>query len=451
MTIEVIKDPKLGKIHITLIPLKKPLPGWLQKSNNRVFHSVNGQVQFKQTRGYLSECGYPVLKDRAVVIVDASSLTQAAHSEVWKGDREHLRETITGGNYKAIIKETLKQSDLLKGLQQKIAREELSQVSKEAESDIFQKLIDNDKNLANLLSDIDPTININIMKTKDETPYEGKFSPTVLELEGKSKNENIEIPLNKSRPISAKTDAVNDYFHRADDTGDLYISDKSIEQYFRIRQSLKDGRLTVYFTPVKDTDLSVGMSFSFDLGLVDPTMAAPIVVPIKFIIASEVNEPKEEKKKKPGKPQKEDKKPQKGLPRYCLLTRDGRPVLEEASTEKWGDVDDNFNEYDGGIAEDLGDEGILYKINYDNAYHIKYLQAKKGEVERNALTKKYILGMRLLMLGFEHAMKSEADNASFEEYKDKVRRLMSKGAASTVLSLAEVLPKIIGLSDDVVE
>src|SRR5262249_44388889 len=99
-----VNDPELGQIGITAIPIKRKLPGWLDKSNNRVFHAVNGQVQFKQTRGYLSQaCGLPALKDRVVVIVDASNLTFGAHNDVWKGDREHIRNTIVGERYQDII------------------------------------------------------------------------------------------------------------------------------------------------------------------------------------------------------------------------------------------------------------------------------------------------------------------------------------------------------------
>lgn len=97
-----IKTEELGEIVVSAIKLKRALPEWLKptKTNNRVFHAVNGQVQFKQTRGYLSQsCGFPALKDRVIIIVDASNLTFEAHNEVWKGDREHIRNTIIGERY----------------------------------------------------------------------------------------------------------------------------------------------------------------------------------------------------------------------------------------------------------------------------------------------------------------------------------------------------------------
>src|SRR5262249_39610594 len=118
--------PDLGRITISAIKLKRNLPGWLRYSNNRVFHAVNGQVQFKQTRGYLAQtCGYPALKDRVVIIVDASDLTFEAHNEVWKGDREHTRDTIVGERYKDVVTAAIKESEVLQNLQHEVAREEL--------------------------------------------------------------------------------------------------------------------------------------------------------------------------------------------------------------------------------------------------------------------------------------------------------------------------------------
>jgi len=322
----------------------------------------------------------------------------------------------------------------------------LTQATKKESTDIFQKLVDNDRNLANLLNDRDPSIILNYMEA-EEDEYEGKFSPTVLELERKFKDKDIEIPINRSRPVAAKTDVVNDYFHRPDNTGYLYISDDEVEKYFRIRQSLKDGRLTVYFTPVPNTDLATGMQFFFDMGLQDPTMPVPLTVPVMLVATEESKEPKKPKTGKKDKKQKENEKPKKGLPKYKLLTKDGR-LIDGEDCEEWPD---GFTDYDGGTIEDFGEEGLIYKINYDNAYHLKYRQSKKGDVERDALTQKYILGMRLLMLGFEHAVQSKqevSNNNDFEDFKDDFRQMAAKGSASTVLALAEVLPKVVGMPDD---
>jgi hypothetical protein len=138
-------DPHLGEVSISAIHLKRELPGWLKpvNTNNRVFHAVNGQVQFKQTRGYLSQtCGFPALKDRVVVIVDASGLAFAAHNEVWKGDREHISNTQDGERYLDLVTKTIRESETLKQLQASVAAEELERASKAESNNLFQKLVD---------------------------------------------------------------------------------------------------------------------------------------------------------------------------------------------------------------------------------------------------------------------------------------------------------------------
>ena len=76
---------------------------------------------------------------------------------------------------------------------------------------------------------------------------------------------------------------------------------------------------------------------------------------------------------------------------------------------------------------------------------------KVGDIARDVVTEKYILGMRILMLGYEHAlratMNSNAAGANgMAEFQDNFRRMAARGAASTVLALAENLPKIIDKS-----
>lgn len=77
------------------------------------------------------------------------------------------------------------------------------------------------------------------------------------------------------------------------------------------------------------------------------------------------------------------------MPRFILLTRDGR-AAEGIETEAWPD---DFNEHDGGEIVDLGDGETLYKINYDNAYHLRYRLSQRGSLAREAVTEKFILGI----------------------------------------------------------
>jgi hypothetical protein len=454
-----VKHPELGEITITAIALKRAIPSWLRApNNNRVFHAVNGQVQFKQTRGYLTDCGYPALKDRIVVIVDASRLSFAAHNDVWKGDREHTRNTVIGELYKEQITATIKESDALKALQQEIAREELDRAKTDEGNDLFQKLIDADRNLVGLLTNDAPVIRlpsgggVNGSSQGSGEFKEGKYSPTFIKIDPKAKANIVDIPINRSRPIGARTDAENGYLNRPDNAGRVIISD-AVASKFGIRPHLLNGRLTVFLTPIESAS-RVGDVINIRIELKDDAMAQSVRDEFAVrIIDEETPQQKPKKAKSTGsKPppkagDKADKsggdeeKPTHGLPGYRLLTADGR-AIGGSETIKWPDA---FSETDGGYAEDLGDNQILYYINYDNAYHIRYRQQQKGDLARDAVTEKYILGMRILMLSFENSIRtvSRSSEEGIGEFFDSFRKMSAKAAAATVLALAEILPKIV--------
>jgi hypothetical protein len=451
-----IDDPELGEISISAIKLKRTLPSWLGSTNNRVFHAVNGQVQLKQTRGYLTSCGFPALKDRVVVVVDASNLTFAAHNDVWKGDREHIRQTIVGERYAELVSAAIRDSKALEDMQRQVAAEEMQRAAKSERNDLFQKLVDADRNLAALLTDRDPVIYLPAAGgegggDKGEGTFKGKYSPTFLRIEEKSKT--IEIPLNRRRPVVARTDAANDFLDRPDNRGRLVVPPE-ISRRFTIAHQLHNGRLVVYFQAIEG-QCRPGQKFSGALGLQDPAMPAPVEDDLTFsVVEDETPSPRPKPRPKPG-PDDKDKKgdggdkkkgegrdaPTHGLPRYILLTQDGRKVGEQES-ERWIN---GFGEHDGGTIRDFGADGVIYLINYDNAYHLRYRQQQRGDLARDVVTEKYILGMRILMMGYEHALRSMSAGQSngMSEYFDEFRRMAARGSASTVLALAENLPRIV--------
>ena len=417
--VDVIDDPRLGRIEISALRLKRKLPEWLASSNNRVFHTVNGQVQFKQTRGFLTTCKLPALKDRTVIIVDASSLTDAAHNDVWKADRESVRETGKGGVYKDLVKDSIQHSEVLQKLQNEIAKEELKTAVDEKSNDLFQRLVDGDKTLAALLGARSPSITIkgdangkdgkSNGKGKsadanggddDDKPFEGKYSPTYLRADTRFREKGLDLPMNKSRPVSFATDARNDYFVRDENQGRLEISDLAVAKKFVIRRSLRDGRLTVYLNPIAD-ELEVGETLTFSVSLIDDAMAMAVSDEITVRIGgNEADQPKNKQPVDPKQQKQGSGGPSVGLPPYRLLTSDGRHDAGH-ETAQWPDW---MNDGDGGYVEDLGGEGKLYFINLDNKWLQSYRIKQRGQILKDGITQKYILGMRVFLLGIERAI-----------------------------------------------
>lgn len=456
INVAVIDDPRLGRIEITALRLKRVLPAWLSGSNNRVFHTVNGQVQFKQTRGFMTTCKLPALKDRVVVIVDASGLDDAAHNDVWKADRESIRETGKGGLYKELVREAIQGSEVLQKLQHEIAKEELKTAVDEKSNDLFQKLVEGDKSLAALLGARMPSLTIKGVPGKetetsgkgkgkglgedsggdDDQPFEGKYSPTYLTAEKRFREKGLDLPINKSRPVSFETDVRNDYFVRDENQGRMRISDPQIASRFVIRRSLRDGRLTVYVQAIPE-QVKVGDSFTFEVGLQDDAMPDAVTDEITVRIA----DVEKERPKQPGPPKppvgKGSEKPNVGLPPYKLLTHDGREDAGQ-KTVQWPEW---MTDADGGYVEDLGTEGKLYYINLDNTWLQSYRKTQRGQILKDGITQKYILGMRVFLLGIERALGSLESDEDFDP--DQFRKLAAKGASSTMLTLSDHLPKII--------
>jgi hypothetical protein len=326
---------------------------------------------------------------------------------------------------------------------------------------LFQKLVDRDPALAALLSNRDPIIRLpagggNQNGVQDgPANFDGAYSPSFLRLEERFEKHGLEVPINRSRPVAARTDAENGYLQRADNGGRVIIPD-IIRERFTVREQLVNGRLTIFLNAIEGK-VAKGETFSFRIGLHDQALAEPVYsqeVTLRVIEQeaepAAASRPKsrdgqkgsDEKNSRPGA-----KAPSHGLPSCVLLTKDGREV-EGYTSERWPD---GFTEHDGGEIRDLGSGEIVYKINYDNAYHLKHRLGQRGDVAREVVTEKYILGMRILLLGYEHALRSLQDARGgelngFAEYADDFRRMAARGAASTVLSLADNLPKIVDAS-----
>jgi hypothetical protein len=89
-------------------------------------------------------------------------------------------------------------------------------------------------------------------------------------------------------------------------------------------------------------------------------MPAPVSDRLLIRITEEAAEAKPGKKsKKDPKPPKDESRPTVGLPKYVLLTRDGREIPGHPC-DKWPD---GFQDHDGGIIEEIGDGARIYKIN----------------------------------------------------------------------------------------
>ena len=444
INVGTIQDNRLGKIVITAVKLKEPIKNRADSIQGRVFHHVNGQVQYKRQRGFLTQCGFPVLKDRAVIFVDASMLTRYAHQKIWKGDREEIMATDEGDWYKEEVKSAIMKSKELKKLNYQIAEEEIASAAKDSSRELVEELVRIDKNFSLLLSGLTPDVPAPIPPLPPILPRTDLlYDPTYVELVGRRHEFHL-VP-GKRCAIECKTNVNDDFLTRPDNRGNLLFSDDEIADIFQCNASLKNGQLSVSISAI--THVSVGDEYKFKIVLESPSMPSPVQT--DEITVKIVETPKKQPPRPP-RPPFPPSPPKVGLPKHYLITKDGRAIDGSKSiTWKKASVEHHdFDEKDGGYVEDLGrgHSQKKYWINYDNASFQAYFRSQKNDADKKAASKKYILGMLILMLGLEHALKHMSDEKrqKFQEhdFEDDFRRITAKGASIVILTLCDRLPKI---------
>ena len=451
MDIGGFEHPDLGRISIRAIVLRRKMPGWLAHPRNtsRVFHAVNGQVQFKENRAYLSQrCNLPVLKDRVVIIVDASDLTEAAHNDVWKADRENVRATRIGQLYRDKVTDIIMKSPHLKEWQQRIAQEEMESLPHDSQAALFQNLVEADPSIAQLLpGGTDVTLPGYIGRDLIGEEWQGEYSPTFLDLAARSIKENgADIAIDGERRIELKTDVVNGYFNRPDNRGRLFTT--GMDGKFSHSHALRDGRLTITFATMPDR-AAIGEEVTFALCLLDDAMPEPVTenLTLRIIPVRKMQKPGQRgqhRKINPDAEGEETTATGRALPPMVWLTRDGRvPPPGDTPAERWPE---DFTDQDGGYVEDFGSEGRKFYINYDNAHFRRVLNAERNDIGKKVITEQYRVAMLVLMLGFEEAygrMETSEAKDAIDNCIDEIRRLSAHGAATVVMSIAKTLSTII--------
>jgi hypothetical protein len=140
--------------------------------------------------------------------------------------RKILLKDLNAEQRSAVVTAAIKESAALQRLQHEVAKEELQQAAKSERNDLFQKLIDADRNLAALLNNRElPAISLPSKGgggkggNAGTNEFEGKYSPTFLRFEEKFRENGVILPINRTRPVAARTDVGNGYLQRADKWG----------------------------------------------------------------------------------------------------------------------------------------------------------------------------------------------------------------------------------------
>lgn len=406
---------ELGEIRTTAYFFEKGVPSSFRKDALfRVLHHVNGQVHLKERRGLLTSLGYSALKDKVIVLVDASGLTNAARNAIWKGDRESLKRTIQGDRYLQQVHEAIKNDGELRALNERIAQEERARASNVDTDAMFASLAKADRKFLDMLNAKTPGIELPrqvaaLRVAQDESTlngevvdppvagtetddFEGRREPTFLRLRDFPFDGALEVPANRSLRVVGETDAADDFHTRTANTG--VISARGVgKDRFSTVVSLRRGVMRMTFTPA---EAEVGSVHTVSIRMFCITMDEPVFseeFQIKVVEAVPDKKPKE----KAPSPEQEEADQMQGLPRVVIVTEDGRDVSFGGEAEKtftWEEYDMVAD--DGGYVRLVGEEPI-HVVNYDNSWHRSYRTTERAEA-RDLLSMKYLMGMRITLL-----------------------------------------------------
>lgn len=441
-----LQHPDLGKVDISALLLPDPLPIWITPRYNRsrVYHAVNGQVQHKQSRAFVNQCGLPGLKDRVVVLVDASGLKESAHNDIWKGDRETIRRTEIGNLYAREVKHAIRSSRTLSDLQRAIRQKELESYQKKTQVDLFESIVATDVHIAQLLPGGElvqiPSHRASGGIAKEKGEYQGKYSPSYVKHTSRKLSERgIDIVVGERRRIRFETDAVNNWLTRPDNRGSITL-EGSAGQELAVTSALQDGSVAV--TVHLGADVDSGTILDGALTLKDSAMPIGVTESVRFRVVTQRTKKKSGRRSGSQKHDSEtpgDMVTRKGLPRTEWLTKDGRK-LEGERTKPWPE---DYSEYDGGFVNALGDDEYIYMINYDNAHFQTFLDKENNMSEKKVIAEQYRLSMLVMMLSFEDAYSRSDDKDRLGEVIDEYRRLAARASATVIMSITRTLPDMV--------
>ena len=410
---EDLKIKGLGTVHVKIWLFKDGKEEHFLKASEAIILTINGQAHATYDRRFFTRKRVKKdwIKNSLLVHLDCSDFSKDVREDLFMGSRDRLR---TGDKLsKKLEKELenlLKNDVLLKKWNIKRKEEKMKKtLEKKAEEtkDLFQELVKKNSEIAILFGQGKKLANP--WKIGDnEDQYEGKRFPTYFELIN-PKDGKKNCPENSYCRVVFETDVENEFLDRANDPGELRISNDSLIKSRRLR----NGKLTLTVVP-ELISLKEGDRITIDVEL-DSFGAAPTFVDSFILNITETDKGKK-KKTKTNKPK--DKNDNLNLPNISLLEKEDWP-------EKWSE--------DSTILIKESDKDLDIYINRDNVNLKRTLKTKKldqSEIELYEERFKIALGL----IGF--SIYSQLED---EQDKEKVIQKTTKPISQIILPLIEEL------------
>lgn len=195
------------------------------RNKEGVLYTVNGQTHYIENDTFFTtkKVGLSYLQDSLLVIVDCSRINAAHNEDLFMTSRDRMKDSSFAKNVKAKLQDILKDNDGLKKAQQQrrelMVKDKLN--DKAPLKDTLEKILKSSPVLSKVLfgeGRLNNPFHSSPKGSHENSDFKGRYFPDYFQLEKKFTKGPKQVPAKQtSFRVSFQTDAMNDYFSRANE------------------------------------------------------------------------------------------------------------------------------------------------------------------------------------------------------------------------------------------
>ncbi|MEL7167749.1 MAG: hypothetical protein AAGN64_00225 [Bacteroidota bacterium] len=241
--------PSMGRIPYRLVVFSDRLT---KKPPHGVFFTINGQVHGELPADFIAaRLKFDYLKNTLLVSVNCTEMESQVREDFFMASRDRVRRNDVYQELYGALRDEFRDHPGLRELNARRRQKDIeSTVADDKTTEhVFNDLLKSDPALKGLFS-----VGQQLVTTTGPGPlknFEGKRFPTYFRIENEPGKGLVKpVPVNRTARVQFETDAVNDYFDRADCHGRLATEPSGLIQ----RQRLWNGQFNAHFAVPHDAE-----------------------------------------------------------------------------------------------------------------------------------------------------------------------------------------------------
>ncbi len=376
------------KLPIRIYAFKHGQGKHYRTSDTGIVFTLNGQTHASLPRSFYSRksVGMSYLADSLLLIADCSELQRDKQEELFMASRDRMRKSAFSKQLEDDLVSLLNDNPALKELRNRRRKEQIGEQLSDDKplQEILSNLVSKDPNLAKLLMTGNrisaPFVPGPIPNGDSE--FEGRKFPTFFKFKKIDYGEIFirEGSLGSKIRFDFITDAVNDYFGRDIDPGQLTVTIDDFEPKY-LRLPLRDGSCSVNLViPERYVE---GDIFEVQVQVTDQSRIEPFINIARVTL-------RKGRKSPPG--------PRPNPPKFA--DKLSLPKIIKVKEDKWANHD--FNAESGLVVKSTKSESRESRLSYDFYVNVDniYLKSeqKSSKIDSSLLEARFVYGLVLFAM-----------------------------------------------------